>query len=57
MTQKRLIEKSIEKKLAAERYQPPKEKKKRGAFKPQWLMVISILIGLFISLLRLLAYF
>lgn len=52
------IKDSVQKRLAEERYVFPKEKRQRRRwFSIQWLLIISILIGLFFTVLRLLTYF
>lgn len=52
-----LIKASIDKRLEEERYVFPKERKKRKVFNLQFIIIFSILVGLFFSVLRLLPYF
>lgn len=52
-----LLKASIDKRLQEERYVQPKEKKKRKKFNIQFIIILSILIGLFFSVLRLIPYF
>lgn len=48
---------SISGRLAEERYTIPKKKKEKKPFNFQWILIISILVGLVLSLIRLMAYF
>lgn len=57
MTKDSLLKASIDKRLQEERYVQPKEKKKRKKFNIQFIIILSILIGLFFSVLRLIPYF
>lgn len=57
MTKDNLLQASINKRLEEERYVQPKEKKKRKTFNLQFIIILSILIGLFFSVLRLIPYF
>lgn len=58
MTQHSPIKTSIQKRLEDERYVIPKEKKRRKTiFKVQYILIVSAVISLVLSLLRLLAYF
>lgn len=58
MTQHSPIKSSIQKRLDDERYIIPKEKKRRKTiFNVQYILIVSVLIGLALSLLRLLTYF
>lgn len=58
MTQHSPIKTSIQKRLDDERYIIPKEKKRRKTiFKVQYILIVSAVISLVLSLLRLLAYF
>lgn len=57
MTRDSLLKASIDKRLQEERYVQPKEKKKRKKFNIQFIIILSILIGLFFSVLRLIPYF
>ena len=51
------LKESISGRLAEERYTIPKKKKEKKPFNFQWILIISILVGLILSLIRLLAYF
>ncbi|KXT76151.1 hypothetical protein [Streptococcus sp. DD12] len=51
------LKESISGRLAEERYSIPKKKKEKKPFNFQWILIISILVGLILSLIRLLAYF
>lgn len=57
MTKDSLLKASIDKRLQEERYVQPREKKKRKKFNIQFIIILSILIGLFFSVLRLIPYF
>lgn len=57
MTKDSLLQASIDKRLQEERYVQPKEKKKTKVFNLQFIIILSIIIGLIFSVLRLLPYF
>lgn len=57
MSKDSLIKSSIDKRLEEERYVFPKEKKKRRTFNLQLIIILSIMIGLLFSILRLIPYF
>lgn len=57
MTKDSLLKASIDKRLQEERYVQSREKKKRKKFNIQFIIILSILIGLFFSVLRLIPYF
>lgn len=58
MSEERPIKASIDKRLSEERYIIPKEKKQaRQPFNIQMVMIVSIVIGLILSVLRLMTYF
>ncbi|EHJ56861.1 hypothetical protein HMPREF9318_01141 [Streptococcus urinalis FB127-CNA-2] len=57
MTPKNPLEESIEKRLHKERYVEPKKKKEGNPFNLQIVLAIAILIGLFLSLMKILAVF
>lgn len=57
MSKESLLQASIEKRLEEERYVFPKEKRKRKTFNIQLIIVMSVLIGLIFSVLRLIPYF
>lgn len=58
MSDERPIKASIDKRLSEERYIIPKEKKQaRKPFNIQMVVTISIVIGLILSVLRLITYF
>lgn len=57
MTKDSLLQASIDKRLQEERYVQPKEKKKPKVFNLQFIIILSIIIGLIFSVLRLLPYF
>lgn len=57
MTPKNPLEESIEKRLHKERYVEPKKKKEGKPFNLQIVLAIAILIGLFLSLMKILAIF
>lgn len=58
MSDERPIKASIDKRLSEERYIIPKEKKEpRKPFNVQILLTISIVIGLILSILKLMTYF
>lgn len=57
MAKQSLIQDSINKRLEEERYVIPKEKKKRKQINLQMIVMTSIILGLIISVIRLIPYF
>lgn len=57
MAKQSLIQDSINKRLEEERYVIPKEKKKRKQINLQIIVMTSIILGLIISVIRLIPHF
>ncbi|HGD4720161.1 TPA: hypothetical protein ACIO1H_000970 [Streptococcus agalactiae] len=57
MKKKNLLQESINKRLSEERYQIPKEKREKKRFDMQLILIISILIGLIISIIGIIRFF
>ncbi|HGI4987110.1 hypothetical protein [Streptococcus agalactiae] len=57
MTKKNLLQESINKRLSEERYQIPKEKREKKRFDMQLILIISILIGLIMSIIGIIRFF
>ncbi|WP_070021294.1 hypothetical protein, partial [Streptococcus agalactiae] len=54
---KNLLQESINKRLSEERYQIPKEKREKKRFDMQLILIISILIGLIMSIIGIIRFF
>ncbi|HEO6968591.1 TPA: hypothetical protein VBC89_001979, partial [Streptococcus agalactiae] len=57
MKKKNLLQESINKRLSEERYQIPKEKREKKRFDMQLILIISILIGLIMSIIGIIRFF
>ncbi|HEO5282107.1 TPA: hypothetical protein VA361_000846 [Streptococcus agalactiae] len=57
MKKKNLLQESINKRLSEERYQIPKEKREKKRFNMQLILIISILIGLIMSIIGIIRFF
>ncbi|HGC7782996.1 TPA: hypothetical protein ACI02T_001280 [Streptococcus agalactiae] len=57
MKKKNLLQESINKCLSEERYQIPKEKREKKRFDMQLILIISILIGLIMSIIGIIRFF
>ncbi|HGA0408123.1 TPA: hypothetical protein ACGQAX_000548 [Streptococcus agalactiae] len=57
MKKKNLLQESINKRLSEERYQIPKEKREKKRFEMQLILIISILIGLIMSIIGIIRFF
>ncbi|HGD0413095.1 TPA: hypothetical protein ACG67C_000192 [Streptococcus agalactiae] len=57
MKKKNLLQESINKHLSEERYQIPKEKREKKRFDMQLILIISILIGLIMSIIGIIRFF
>ncbi|HEO4145558.1 hypothetical protein [Streptococcus agalactiae] len=57
MKKKNLLQESINKRLSEERYQIPKEKREKKRFDMQLILIISILIGLIMSIVGIIRFF
>ncbi len=57
MAKENPLKDSIAQRMDEERHRIPKEKKERKKFNFQVILIISILIGLILSVLRLITYF
>ncbi|MCD0095512.1 hypothetical protein HK271_03825 [Streptococcus agalactiae] len=57
MKKKILVHESINKRLSEERYQIPKEKREKKRFDMQLILIISILIGLIMSIIGIIRFF
>ncbi|HGC7764393.1 TPA: hypothetical protein ACI02J_001023 [Streptococcus agalactiae] len=57
MKKKNLLQESINKRLSEERYQIPKEKREKKRFDMQLILIISILIGLIMSINGIIRFF
>ncbi|MGR1378520.1 hypothetical protein UW663_07920 [Streptococcus agalactiae] len=57
MRKKNLLQESINKRLSEERYQIPKEKREKKRFDMQLILIISILIGLIMSIIGIIRFF
>ncbi|HFH7900714.1 TPA: hypothetical protein ACGM8R_001417 [Streptococcus agalactiae] len=57
MKKKNLLQESINKRLSEERYQIPKEKREKKRFDMQLILIISILIGLIMSIIGINRFF
>ncbi|MGV3300342.1 hypothetical protein ACMG7A_06360 [Streptococcus agalactiae] len=57
MKKKNLLQESINKRLSEERYQSPKEKREKKRFDMQLILIISILIGLIMSIIGIIRFF
>ncbi|HGH8075167.1 TPA: hypothetical protein ACJOGL_001310 [Streptococcus agalactiae] len=57
MKKKNLLQESINKRLSEERYQIPKEKREKKRFDMQLILIISILIGLIMSIIGIIQFF
>ncbi|HEO4419822.1 TPA: hypothetical protein VAZ19_000991 [Streptococcus agalactiae] len=57
MKKKNLLQESINKRLSEERYQIPKEKREKKRFDMQLILIISILIGLIMSIIGIIRLF
>ncbi|AYY63444.1 hypothetical protein EGX72_04880 [Streptococcus sp. FDAARGOS_521] len=57
MEKKNLLQESINKRLSEERYQIPKEKREKKRFDMQLILIISILIGLIMSIIGIIRFF
>ncbi|HEN0625494.1 hypothetical protein SUC37_02790 [Streptococcus agalactiae] len=57
MKKKNLLQESINKRLSEERYQIPKEKRDKKRFDMQLILIISILIGLIMSIIGIIRFF
>ncbi|HGD2692178.1 TPA: hypothetical protein ACIN5O_000534 [Streptococcus agalactiae] len=57
MKKKNLLQESINKRLSEERYQIPKEKREKKQFDMQLILIISILIGLIMSIIGIIRFF
>ncbi|HEO0177959.1 TPA: hypothetical protein U9B21_000415 [Streptococcus agalactiae] len=57
MKKKNLLQESINKRLSEERYQIPKEKREKKRFDMQLILIISILIGLIMSIIVIIRFF
>lgn len=56
MSEENPLKESISNRMADERFTPKKERKERKKFDFQIILIISIIIGLVLSLIRLLQY-
>jgi|UPI00000538DB hypothetical protein len=57
LKKKNLLQESINKRLSEERYQIPKEKREKKRFDMQLILIISILIGLIMSIIGIIRFF
>ncbi|BCP58271.1 TPA: hypothetical protein ACGO3I_001620 [Streptococcus suis] len=57
MAKENPLKDSISRRMDEERHQIPKEKKENKKFDFQLILIISILIGLLLTILRLVTYF
>ncbi|KLK12577.1 hypothetical protein WB14_02845 [Streptococcus agalactiae] len=57
MKKKNLLQESINKRLSEGRYQIPKEKREKKRFDMQLILIISILIGLIMSIIGIIRFF
>ncbi|HEN8860378.1 TPA: hypothetical protein VA785_000558 [Streptococcus agalactiae] len=57
MKKNNLLQESINKRLSEERYQIPKEKREKKRFDMQLILIISILIGLIMSIIGIIRFF
>ncbi|HGA2546155.1 TPA: hypothetical protein ACGUEW_000975 [Streptococcus agalactiae] len=57
MKKKNLLQESINKRLSEDRYQIPKEKREKKRFDMQLILIISILIGLIMSIIGIIRFF
>ncbi|HGI2674003.1 TPA: hypothetical protein ACJR4H_001047 [Streptococcus agalactiae] len=57
MKKKNLLQERINKRLSEERYQIPKEKREKKRFDMQLILIISILIGLIMSIIGIIRFF
>ncbi|HGI2758471.1 TPA: hypothetical protein ACJR5J_000483 [Streptococcus agalactiae] len=57
MKKKNLLQESINRRLSEERYQIPKEKREKKRFDMQLILIISILIGLIMSIIGIIRFF
>ncbi|HEO7009512.1 TPA: hypothetical protein VBD13_001483 [Streptococcus agalactiae] len=57
MKKRNLLQESINKRLSEERYQIPKEKREKKRFDMQLILIISILIGLIMSIIGIIRFF
>ncbi|HEO8368689.1 TPA: hypothetical protein VBX41_001353 [Streptococcus agalactiae] len=57
MKKKNLLQEGINKRLSEERYQIPKEKREKKRFDMQLILIISILIGLIMSIIGIIRFF
>ncbi|HEN7305832.1 TPA: hypothetical protein U7J76_001189 [Streptococcus agalactiae] len=57
MKKKNLLQESINKRLSEERYQIPKEKREKKRFDMKLILIISILIGLIMSIIGIIRFF
>ncbi|HGD0097585.1 TPA: hypothetical protein ACG6T4_001169 [Streptococcus agalactiae] len=57
MKKKNLLQESINKRLSEERYQIPKGKREKKRFDMQLILIISILIGLIMSIIGIIRFF
>ncbi|HFI0447359.1 hypothetical protein NOL04_08840 [Streptococcus suis] len=57
MAKENPLKDSISRRIDEERHQIPKEKKENKKFDFQLILIISILIGLLLTILRLVTYF
>ncbi|HEO7797328.1 TPA: hypothetical protein VBM56_000421 [Streptococcus agalactiae] len=57
MKKKNLLQESINKRLSEEQYQIPKEKREKKRFDMQLILIISILIGLIMSIIGIIRFF
>ncbi|HEM9564310.1 TPA: hypothetical protein U3L29_001518 [Streptococcus agalactiae] len=57
MKKENLLQESINKRLSEERYQIPKEKREKKRFDMQLILIISILIGLIMSIIGIIRFF